>query len=553
MVNKAPNGLSDLNQLLQFSKATEIEVLGRKLAVTFPDTTLAPEVPSGISQRRELTSDVSTVEGQPRRPSLLGDVAKLASGTAVAQSVGLLAAPLIARLFSPDAFGGLALFAAISGTISVIACWRYELAIIIPEKDHDAGVLVCLSLIMVLLSTTIAGCFLILFAGRLWVWVNAPALRANSWLITANVFVTGTWAVLHAWNTRKRKFDRLTVMQVTTRVVITLSQLLCGILGFVSTTVLITTTIVGTSVSALILGIVSWREDLPAFSAGLSLPRLLSFLKRYRCFPKYNISSTLLNVISGHLPAVLLSSFFSVVTAGEWALGNRLLRVPGILIGSNFEYAFRPRAAEAKLAGTLGNAVENALVHLIKLSALPCLMLAVIGKPLFVLALGERWAEAGVYSQILSCWLFVWFISSPLNTVFTVLEEQSLELRYQTMNFVSRLVALLIGGLLGNARIAVALFTLAGIVVYGSYCTTIIRKAGAISVNVLRGCAPTIAIAVPAALAVALIRYWFASSVITVVSAACFCGLYFLKLVHTDPDAGRLMSVVRNKFWSTVS
>lgn len=523
------------------------------MTLTVPDRIPVSGPSAPISGRQERPLRAGVASNRPARPSLLGDVAKLASGTAVAQLVGLLAAPLIARLFAPAAFGGLALFAAISGTISVIACWRYELAIVIPEKDQDAAVLVGLSLSMVLLSTVITQLLLMFFGARIWALVNAPTLKANSWLITANVFVTGTWAVLHAWNTRKRKFGRLTVMQVTTRLAITVSQILCGILGAVSATVLIGTTILGSSVSTLILAIASWRESSRKFPSWLSFAHLLSASKRYRRFPKYNIGSTLLNVVSGHLPAVLLSAFFSVTIAGEWALGNRLLRVPGILIGSNFEYAFFPRAAEAKLAGTLGHAVEDALVHLIKLSALPCLMLVLIGRPLFVLALGERWAEAGVYSQILSCWLFVWFISSPLNTVFTVLEEQALELRYQTVNFVSRLAALSVGGLLGSARLAVALFTLAGIVVYGAYCITIIRKSGAVAANVLRGCARTLAVALSAALVVALIRYWFTSPVITVVSATAMLALYFFNLFRRDLDAGRLLIVVREKLWSTAS
>lgn len=521
------------------------------MAATVPDTIPLSRVPSYFSQSGGTPSNVATVSGQGSRPSLLADVAKLASGTAVAQLVGLVTAPLVARLYSPAAFGGLALFVAISGTISVIACWRYELAIVIPEKDEDAFVLVCLSLTMVVLSTVITELFLLLLGDRIWALVNAPTFKANSWLVTANVFVTGTWAVLHAWNTRKRQFGRLTLMQVITRIAITASQILCGVLGFVTTTVLVSTAIVGTSVTALILAIVSWRQSSKEVLAGLSFQRLLLFSKRYRRFPKYNIGSTLLNVVSGHLPAVLLSGFFSVTTAGEWALGNRLLRVPGILIGSNFEYAFRPRAAEARLTGTLGRAVQDALVYLIKLSVLPCLMLTLIGKPLFVLALGERWAEAGVYSQILSCWLFVWFISSPLNTVLMVLEEQALELRYQTMNFVSRLVALSVGGLLGDARLAVALFTIAGVVVYGSYCMTIIRKSGAVVTNVIKGCTRTFVTAVAAGLAIALIRYWFASSVITVVSAAVVLGAYFFDLVRTDPDAERLRIVIREKLWST--
>ena len=63
-----------------------------------------------------------------------GDVLRLATGTASAQLIGLLAAPLIARMFSPSAFGALAIFAAVAGTVSVVSCLRYDLA-----PDHKGS------------------------------------------------------------------------------------------------------------------------------------------------------------------------------------------------------------------------------------------------------------------------------------------------------------------------------------------------------------------------------------------------------------------------------
>ena len=487
------------------------------------------------------------------KTSVFADLAKLASGTAAAQLIGVLAAPLIARLFSPQASGGLALFAAVSGSISVIACWRYELAIVIPEKDEDASALVWLSLGMVLISTTVTQIVLWLLGGWAWSWTHAPALKTYSWLISANVFVAGTFAVLHAWNTRKGQFGRLTVAQVVTRLAITGSQILIAISGFAGTRVLIGTTIFGALVATLILAVATWRQYSEILLAGLSRRRALLFSKRYGRFSRYSVGATLLNVLSGHLPALLLSSFFSIATAGEWALGNRLLRIPGILIGSNFEYAFFPRAAEAKLNGTLGRAVEGALVYLIKLSAFPCLLLAVIGKPLFVLALGRQWAEAGVYSQILSLWLFTWFVSSPLSTVFVVLEEQSLELRYQALNFASRFVALLAGGLLGNARIAVTLFTVAGMLLYGSYCFTIIRKSGAHASNIIKSAVSSIGVFVPAGLIVLLIRSYVASPVVSLISAGILLAAYFFNLFRKEPAARRILNTVTGRFSSAAS
>jgi lipopolysaccharide exporter len=500
------------------------------------------------TQQASSTSFVSA-----HKTSFVRDLAKLISGTATAQLIGVVAAPLITRLFSPEAFGGLALFAAITGTVSVIACWRYELAILIPEKDQDASPVVWLSWGIVLISTASTTIVLQLAGGKIWHWVHFATIGSNSWFISANVFVAGTFTVLHAWNTRKRQFGRLTIVQVITRAVITGSQIMLGVAGYVGAGVLIGTTVFGALISTLVLAIVTWRQSSQVLLAGLSWRRMLICSERYGRFPKYSVGATLLNTVSGHLPALLLSGFFSVATAGQWALGNRLLRVPGALIGANFEYAFFPRAAEAKLAGTLGRAVEVALVYLIKVSAFPCLMLALIGKPLFVVALGQRWGEAGVYSQILSLWLFTWFVSSPLSTVLVVLEEQSLELRYQAINFASRFVALLAGGFLENARVAVILFTIGGMLVYGSYCATVVKKSGAHPAKVLKAIIPSVGLFVPAGMVVLLVGHYSTSPFPVLIAAVIVLAAYFLNLFRIDRVAQRILREWAEQLWGATS
>jgi len=54
-----------------------------------------------------------------RDSSFASDVLKLVGGTAIAQALGILASPVITRLYGPKAFGVAALFTAITGIISV--------------------------------------------------------------------------------------------------------------------------------------------------------------------------------------------------------------------------------------------------------------------------------------------------------------------------------------------------------------------------------------------------------------------------------------------------
>ncbi|MBZ5681557.1 MAG: oligosaccharide flippase family protein [Acidobacteriia bacterium] len=463
-----------------------------------------------------------------------GDVLRLATGTASAQLIGLLAAPLIARMFSPSAFGALAIFAAVAGTVSVVSCLRYETAIYLPEKDEEAANLAVLSLCLVTLISAITGLLTWMFADVFFRMAHAPELKGYAWLLPINVFVSGTWMILNSWNQRKRKFGRITILQVVTRVALVSSQIAAGLAGFVSGGVLIATTIFGAFVTITILGWQTMRDDWRLFISAFSWEAIRYVRKRYDRFPRFGLAATLLNSASFQLPVILLSGFFGMTVAGNYSFGFRVLRVPGMLIGANVNRAFFPRAAEAKHRGTLGESVELALQYLVTLSFFPCFLLALTGGALFVFALGPKWHEAGVYAQILSVWLFFWFISSPLNTVFAVLEEQALELQFQAVNIVTRLVSLVIGGLFGNARLALALFALCGVAVYGAYCLAVIRKSRASMVAVGRVTLAQAKMFVPAAAILLTMNFLRVAPIGITAVTALILAVYYWNLLRTD-------------------
>lgn len=476
------------------------------------------------------------------RSSLAGDVLKLGTGTASSQLIGVLAAPVIARIFSPEAFGGLAILAAVSGTIAVIACLRYEMAILLPEKDEEAAYLVWLCLFFVIATTAVTALLIPLAGYSFWKLLGASALRAYAWLIPVNVFFAGVSSLLTAWNTRQRQFNRLMILEVILRISITGSQVVVGLAGLVSAGALMATTIFGVVVATAILGIQTWRESSPLLLAGLSHARVVWALKRYATFPKFSAVATLLNTFSWHLPNLLLSGMMSVGTAGQFSFSNRLLRMPSKLIGSNFSQAFFPRAAEARLAGALGSAVESAIAYLVKMSMFPCLLLALIGKDLFVVVCGAKWAEAGVFTQILSFWLLAWFVASPLAIIFVVLEEQALELRFQVANVFIRGGSILVGGLFGSAKLAVLLFALSGMCLYSTYSVMVMQKSKASPAKIFKPILSILGIFLPAALSILWIKHLTASPLPVLVASFALLMAYFSNLFRVDPAARRLLS-----------
>ena len=272
------------------------------------------------------------------------------------------------------------------------------------------------------------------------------------------------------------------------------------------------------------------------FSKSINSQDMVAGLRRHRKFPLFGTWSALLNSISWQLPTFLLSAFFSSAVVGYYALGTRLLRMPMSLIGSAIAQVFFQRAAEAKENGSLAMVVESAFRRLVMIGMFPLLLLTIIGRDLFIVVFGANWAEAGVYAQILSVWTFFWFISSPLSTLYSVLEKQESGLVLNTIIFVTRLLSLGIGGVQENARLALLLFGASGAIVYGYLSLAIVAASGVPWRKTFGILAFYFAYFVPAGAILIAMKVAGAGSLAVVLVSCTLLGLYLLYLFRSEPE-----------------
>jgi lipopolysaccharide exporter len=436
-------------------------------------------MPQVIEQEKILGQVPSPGVRKRGRSSFAPDVMKLVGGTAVAQVLTVLVAPILSRIYPPDAFGTAAVFISIASMIGVIACLRYELAIMLPEHDGDAANLLAVSLSIVLIVTSLTAVIVLCAGDPILRMLNLPELSSYLWLLPLFVLPNGVFLALNYWNSRTRHFGRLSVAKIFQSGATNGIQLGAGVAGQAQAAGLIEGSVLGAVVATIVLGIQIWRDDRQEFMRAVHWPRMLEWAKRHRKFPFFTTWSALLNTLSWQLPTFLLAAFFSPTVVGYYALGNRMLRLPMNLVGNAISQVFFQRASESQqVDGDLASVVALLFRRLVAWGAFPMLLLAVIGQDIFIVVFGREWAEAGVYTQILSIWMFFVFISSPLSTLYSVLERQQSALLINMVLFVTRLVALAAGGLLGSARLALSLFAVSGVLVYGGLSAWIMRASG---------------------------------------------------------------------------
>lgn len=456
------------------------------------------------------------------------------TGTTVAQVIGLIASPILTRLYGPESFGLLALFTSLTGIIGVIACMRYELAIMLPKDDDDAINLLGLCVLMVTLITVLTAIGLFLGSDALLSLLHAQDLAPYVWLVPPFIFVSGLFLALNYWNSRTRHFGRLSIARVTSAVATTGTQLGAGFAGYATGGSLISASLAGSVVSTGVLGGQIWREDGVVIKSKISWKGIFAGLRRYKKFPLIDSTSALLNTLSWQLPVLLLSVFFSPVIVGFYALGMSVLQTPMSFIGGAIAQVFFQRAAEAHHQGNLSVFVNEVFDVLLKIGVFPMLLLIISGWDLFTVIFGNTWGEAGVYVQLLGIWAIFWFISSPLSTILSITENLKMGFILTTFNISTRFISLFIGGLLGDVFLALALFSFSGALIYGLACLIFLKYAGLKMISTLKTIFRTFLFSIPFLIPVLVMKFFqVIPLLITVVALICLI-IYYLVLLISD-------------------
>ncbi len=392
----------------------------------------------------------------------LSNVLKLSSGSVVAQFFTFLLIPLITRIYSPPDLGVLQLFISITGTIAILSCFSYQLAILLPEKDEDAASLFILCVLLVLLTSLCSGVICLFFAQELSMVLNTPQLSEYMVFIPIVILLNGLFLVLSYWLLRRERFGLMGLSKMFHNPLTRLIQILYGTVAISPLGLILGVTGGYTVASAIMLN--SLRRDVSLFR-NISVEHIKWLAFRYRDFPLFSSWSALANTISLQTPSLMLAYFYTTHVVGLYSLANSAVSIPmglvGIAIGQVF---FQKASAEMNQQGNVVNVVSKTYKRLVSLGIFPMLVLMIIGEELFGLVFGSDWTDAGLYARILAPWMFLIFISSPLSNLFSVFEKQKLGLVFNLLLLISRVGVLYIASLFGGPVLALLLFSLTGVV-----------------------------------------------------------------------------------------
>lgn len=461
------------------------------------------------------------------------NVLKLVSGSVIAQGLGILLVPIITRLYSPGDYGAFQVFLSISSILAVLSCLSYQLAIMLPKEEEDSANIVTLCIALVSIISVVSGGVFILLSGWVGETLNTPDLSQYLIFLPVVVFLNGLFVVVNYWLSRRVRFGTLATAQVANSVSSKFVQIGTGF-GSASPLGLILGLIAGYG-AALLVMLRGIREDLPLFRS-VSLSRITYLAKRYRRFPLFTSWSTVANSASLQVAPLMLASFFNPAIVGFYGVAHMVVNMPMSLIGSATGQVFFQKASEEmNRTGSVKTVVREVHQRLVSIGIFPILILMIIGEELFALVLGAQWGTAGGYARILAPWLLLVFIASPLSTIFSVLERQTVDFSFNLLILFSRIAVLYVGGIYGDPVVALILFSITGVIFWGWMNLYVLKISGVAFKSGLEDFLKFFLVALAAAVPLIIVKYLSLPLYILLIVAGIVTIIYYTFVISGDP------------------
>lgn len=356
----------------------------------------------------------------------LSNYSTLAVSAGLAQAFLLLISPVVTRLYGPEDVGGFGVLIGLGALVGSVATGRLEHAIPVAQDSIDAIRIALLATLLVVL-TSIASIVPIVLVSAFGLG-HYPVLRDFPLLaIPAIAFSLAISQLVNALLLRQRAFRSVGINKICQGGMTGASQLLFGWAALGAAGL-----IWAQALGYLAGGLNGWRR----LGARVQVVRrrrgaaLRATFRRYRRFSLVLAPAALFNLASQHFPVLALGYVYGLYEAGLYALVMRVCGAPLGLLGQAVSQVY---AADFRtyLENRGGELPRKYLLMLFRL-----LVIGVVVVALLVLAMnlwgtwlfGNRWANIGTVSLLVSVMLATDFATTPISMTLSYLGRGRVQL-----------------------------------------------------------------------------------------------------------------------------
>lgn len=375
---------------------------------------------------------------------MLSSVAVVMRGTVLAQAVGILILPILARNFSPDAFGHFQIFQAILGLALVVATMRYEIAILRADGPEELGAVlgICFATNLTLTAIFSVG-YLLYSAGTGWSF--SDQFGFSFYYLIVGFLFGGFVQFWGYYLTREKLFGQSSNSKVVQALANATTALGIALTRPLNSGIVIADVAGRAAASAVMLALsfrrfretVKWPSWADARSAA----------SKFREYPLIAVPGGLVNMASAMLTPVMIYQSFDPATSGQFGLLERSATLPIALISISVSQVYMAHLA-ADLRTSDAEAAKRYVRLLATLASLvvPAAIPAVLFAPaLFAFVFGPGWEQAATFAQLMAPAYCLSLLAGSINMTLIVLGWQKTQMVWEVARLTA-MAALWIGG-----------------------------------------------------------------------------------------------------------
>lgn len=389
----------------------------------------------------------------------------LTIGTIISQSITALVSMALTRIYSVEAIGVWSIFISLVAVVSCVITLRYECAIVIPDDDDDAANVAILSLIILLINCVLIS-LIILILDNLSV-IGILVAKQKYWQkilmwLPICLLGTGLFQVFNYWCVRKALFKSIAVRNIINALLSSMFEIIFGITMILGQAGVVIGSTLGTLCSGILITFICVFGNRQLFFNSINLKRIKKSFYKYKNFPLYSAAGILLNQISNTIATFILAFFFTEAIVGYYSIAQQIITLPITFVGSAIGQVLYPNVVNAAKNNKLSELIDRTFKALVNLGMVPLILIFLCAPQLCALVYGNGWQVAGNYIQILTPWIIVVFVISPLTVIFDALGKQKIFLRINAGIFFVRFIILSIGGKMLSVEQTLFLYSIVG-------------------------------------------------------------------------------------------
>lgn len=379
------------------------------------------------------------------RSSFVRSMATLVSGSAIAQVITIVVAPLTTRLFTPAELGVYTLVVSSVTMFGSVLSLRYDMSIVYEEDERNVHPLLLLSTFLCLtISALVAIGYYFYFA--FFSSSGYPAWAAAIFtFIQCSLF--GLVNVLNSYNNRRCQYGIMSAANVERTLFQNLAIVGTGF-AHLGSTGLIAAQSLGYvfGVKKQATGLDKERELL----CSVTRKDLELVGRKHWRQAAWSAPAAFANGFSYSIINYFIEYLYSATVVGYYSISYRMLGLPTNVIAANISRVFAERAAKDKQKdGNFLRIYKKTLLMMIAMSFPVAVLLVMVAPSLFGFVFGQGWEVAGVYVRILTPMFVLRFIAGGLNSSAMIAGKQYWDLIVQLMLVVGMIASFAISFSLG--------------------------------------------------------------------------------------------------------